>query len=208
MSHMEIWNKLCRPPEGALKRIKGGRLNGMTDINPQWRYEAMTEHFGPVGVGWKFSVDRLWLEDKVMDEVCAFAQITLYIKHDGAWSDGIPGIGGSKLATAETRGVHVSDECYKMAVTDALSTAMKVLGVGADIYAGRYDGSKYTCPPPEQQPAQDNQLYDQAWELFDSMKEGLNADWRNWAQDCMNKNLFQEVIDKLTEIKEKSNNGK
>ena len=30
-----------------------------------------------------------------------------------------------------------------MAVTDALSTALKMLGVAADIYSGRWDGSKF-----------------------------------------------------------------
>ena len=36
-----------------------------------------------------------------------------------------------------------------MAVTDAFSTALKMLGVAADIYAGRWDGSKYkeSLPP-------------------------------------------------------------
>ena len=30
-----------------------------------------------------------------------------------------------------------------MAITDALSVAMKMIGVAADIYAGRWDGSRY-----------------------------------------------------------------
>jgi uncharacterized protein YajQ (UPF0234 family) len=39
-----------------------------------------------------------------------------------------------------------------MAVTDAISVAMKMLGVAADIYAGKFDGSKYlreTKPEPD-----------------------------------------------------------
>jgi hypothetical protein len=43
--------------------------------------------------------------------------------------------------------LHTSDEGYKMAVTDALGTALKMLGVGADVYAGRWDGSKYKDEP-------------------------------------------------------------
>ena len=34
----------------------------------------------------------------------------------------------------ESKGAYVSDECYKMALTDALSVAMKALGVAADVY--------------------------------------------------------------------------
>ena len=47
---------------------------------------------------------------------------------------------------ATFRSYHASD-CA--AVTDAFSTALKMLGVAADIYAGRWDGSKYkeSLPP-------------------------------------------------------------
>lgn len=134
------------PPQWALKPIRGGRLSGKTDISPLWRIQIMTEMFGPCGEGWGFTVDRLWTEPGE-GEVCAFAQITLW------WGDReqkIPGIGGSKLIMQEKNGQYTNDEAYKMAVTDALSTAMKCLGVGADIYAGFYDGSKYQPPEPQQ----------------------------------------------------------
>ena len=39
-----------------------------------------------------------------------------------------------------------------MAVTDAFSTALKMLGVAADIYAGRWDGSKYRDTPDQLPP--------------------------------------------------------
>ena len=42
--------------------------------------------------------------------------------------------------------LYMSDEAYKMAETDALSVAMKQIGVAADIYMGMFNGSKYTRP--------------------------------------------------------------
>lgn len=142
-SNTEYWDKFCRPPEGALKAITGGRLSGMTDINPQWRLRAMTETFGPCGVGWKYQIHRLWTEAGRDEVVLAFAEVSICIKVDGNWSDPIPGIGGNKLIEKERNGYHNNDEGYKMAVTDALSVAMKALGVGADIYAGLWDGREY-----------------------------------------------------------------
>ena len=57
------------------------------------------------------------------------------------------------LTEQEKAGLHVSDECFKMATTDALSVALKMLGVAADIYAGAWDGSRYkdqsAKPAPE-----------------------------------------------------------
>ena len=149
MENMEIWDKVKRPPKEALKQIGAGRLKGMTDINPQWRYKAMTETFGPCGIGWTYKIEKLWIEPATDGQVMAFAEIKLMVREpDGTdWSAGVPGVGGSTFIAKEKSGLHSSDECYKMAITDAISVAMKMLGVGADIYAGSWDGSKYKDNP-------------------------------------------------------------
>lgn len=155
MSNLAIWDKLKTPPANALKKIEAGRLKGKSDINPQWRYEAMTEVFGPCGVGWKFTVDRVWPEPASDGQIFAFAAVSIYIRHNDEWSDAIPGYGGSMLLEMESKGMHSSDEGYKMAITDAIGTAMKMLGVAAEVYRGNYDGSKYAKPtsPKPQEPA-------------------------------------------------------
>lgn len=106
----------------------------MTDINPQWRIQTLTEKFGPCGIGWKFVILRKWMEHGPNDEVAAFVDIDLYYKVDGEWSAPVPGTGGSKFVAKEQSGLYVSDECFKMAVTDALSVAGKAIGLGADVY--------------------------------------------------------------------------
>jgi len=144
MENTKIWDKLKRPPATALKQINAGRLKGKSDINPQWRMQAMTEVFGMCGMGWKYTIDRLWLEPGTDGQMFAFALVSLYINDLGVWLDPIPGIGGHMLIVKESSGLHNNDEAFKMATTDALSVAMKALGVAADIYAGLWDGSKYT----------------------------------------------------------------
>lgn len=153
MTAIEIYKSLSQPPATALKQITAGNLKGKTDINPQWRYEAMTEKFGLVGLGWKYEIQKLWTEKGAKDEVLAFAQVAVFIRNADTkeWSDPIVGIGGSKLVNAFNAGLQSNDEGYKMAVTDAFSTSLKMLGVAADIYAGRWDGSKYKDAPQEQQ---------------------------------------------------------
>jgi hypothetical protein len=143
MSNLDLYNKVKQPPKDALKQIGAGRLKGMTDINPQWRYQALTEHLGLCGIGWKYQIIRLWMDNGTEGQVIAWAEIALYIKFESVWSDAIPGIGGSTFIAKEKSGLHTSDEAYKMAVTDALSVACKMIGIGADIYAGKWDGSKY-----------------------------------------------------------------
>jgi hypothetical protein len=149
MKNLEIWQQVARPPKDALRPIKAGRLKGKSDINPQWRFRAMTELFGPCGIGWKYEINKLWNEPAAAGQVFCFAEINLYHRENRneSWSAPIPGIGGSMLVAQESAGMHSSDEGYKMAVTDALSVAMKALGVAADVYMGLWDGSKYSQPP-------------------------------------------------------------
>lgn len=146
MNNTEYWEKLRTPPQDALKKIIGGRMKGKSDIDPQWRLEAMTEVFGPIGIGWYYETTKKWLQPGEGNEVCAFVDINLYIKVDGEWSKPISGTGGNMFAQKERSGIYINDECYKMATTDALSVAMKQLGVAADVYRGRHDGSRHNTP--------------------------------------------------------------
>ena len=141
MKNLEVYDKYREPPKEALKEIKGGRMSGKTDINPMWRIKALTEQFGICGIGWYYKPVRKWLE-VYKDETAAFVDIELYIKVDGEWSMPIHGTGGSMFVTKERNGIYVSDECYKMATTDAISVACKQLGFGADIY-WQGDKTKY-----------------------------------------------------------------
>lgn len=143
MEKLGYYNQLRRPPESALRKIEAGRLKGKSDINPQWRIEKMTEVFGPCGIGWKYEITNKWTQDATEGQVFCFVDVNLYIKGD-EWSEPIPGTGGSMLIELESRGLHCNDEAYKMALTDALSVAMKTIGVAGDIYAGMHNGSKYT----------------------------------------------------------------
>lgn len=149
---MELWNKVSKPPASALKKIKGGRISGMTDIKPQWRIKVMTEVYGLCGIGWKFEIKRLWTESGSAEQVLAFAEVELFIKVNDKWSDGIPGNGGNMLVAREKAGLHSSDEAFKMAITDALSTSMKMIGVASEIYEGNWNGSKYKDVPQKTKP--------------------------------------------------------
>lgn len=144
MNNLELYERVRAVPDDAKKPINAGRLKGMTDINPMWRIKKLTEEFGPCGIGWWTKVTDRWTET-VGDETCAFVDLELYIKVGDEWSKPITGSGGSKLATKERSGVYVSDECYKMAETDALSVACKKLGIGADVYFSA-DRTKYSQP--------------------------------------------------------------
>lgn len=133
MANLDIYNSVRAVPETAKKKISGGRISGFTDINPMWRIMVLTELFGPSGVGWYVEVVDKRLES-ADGEVAVFVDINLYVKYNGEWSKPIFGTGGSTFVAKEKGGTRMSDECFKMAYTDALSVACKALGIGANVY--------------------------------------------------------------------------
>lgn len=143
--NLVLYEKVRSVPENAQKEIKGGRLKGMTDINPMWRIKTLTEQFGICGFGWYTDIIRTWTDNGAQGEIIVNIEIKLYVQYNGEWSKGIQGIGGSMLVNKEGGGLHTDDECYKKAYTDALSVACKALGIGADIYYSK-DSTKYDTP--------------------------------------------------------------
>ncbi len=161
MDNMEIYNAVKSVPDNAKKTIGAGRLKGMTDINPMWRIQMLTEQFGAVGIGWYYKIVRQWTEEGSEGTKCAFVDIELYIKINGEWSAPIEGTGGSMLIAKEKSGLYTSDEAYKMALTDAISVACKALGMGADVYweGGRTKyNQKPVNPLPQNEPITDKQI--------------------------------------------------
>lgn len=146
MEHMTIYNNVRAVPEKALKEIQAGRLKGKSDINPMWRIKALTEQFGMCGIGWKYKITDKQLENGGHGEISAFVDIDLFVKVDGEWSEAIPGTGGSSFVANEKNGPYQSDECFKMALTDAISVSCKALGFGADVYWDK-DKTKYDQKP-------------------------------------------------------------
>lgn len=142
MNNLELYNRVRNVPQNAKKTIGAGRLKGMTDINPMWRIKTLTENFGVCGIGWKTQIVRTWNDSGANGEMVTNVEILLYVKVDNAWSEGIPGIGGSKLVAKESAGLYTDDESYKKAYTDALSVACKAIGIGADVYWDK-DDTKY-----------------------------------------------------------------
>lgn len=145
--NLAIWQKVKACPTEAQKPITAGRLKGKTDINPVWRLRMLTELYGPCGIGWYVEQKERWTET-YGQEVACFVRVHLFVRNGDQWSAPIEGIGGNKLATAESSGIHFSDEAYKMAYTDAISVACKSLGMAADVYfaAGARYETKYEAP--------------------------------------------------------------
>lgn len=142
---LRFYAKVAHVPDEARRMIGAGRLKGKTDINPMWRIKALTQTFGPCGFGWKYTIRDQRTIEAPDGFIKAFVDIDLYVRdpETGEWSEPIPGIGGNDFYRIEDRGSYANDECFKSALTDAISVACKALGVGSDVYWSS-DTTKYT----------------------------------------------------------------
>jgi len=141
MDNMKFYELGRSVPKEAQKQFSTGKFTG-TDINPMWRIKKLTEIFGPCGVGWYYEVLSERCEEHD-GQTMSIVDLNLFIKVDGEWSKPIYGTGGNMLVRKGKNGNSLSDEGYKMALTDALSIACKSLGIGADIWFAN-DVTKYT----------------------------------------------------------------
>ena len=140
----EKFSLQARPPQEALNTISFGKLKGKSDINPQWRIEALTEVFGLCGVGWYYEImDVKFVDVPATEEKLVYLTAGIRVREDnGEWSSPVIGVGGDFVIVKDKNGIHGNDEALQMALTDALGKAAKCLGIASDIYRGKYD-SKY-----------------------------------------------------------------
>ena len=155
-NNLENYEKLRTVPKEAQKQFNNGKFSG-TDINPMWRIKKMTEVFGMCGIGWYVEVVNREMIKADNGEQSAFVSVNLYIKDEksGEWSKPIYGEGGNSYEKVTRNGISVSDEAFKMAYTDAIGSACKMIGMGADVYWNE-DRTKYSSK--EEQDVNDKKI--------------------------------------------------
>lgn len=190
--NMLIYNALWETPAEARKTIQAGRLKGFTDINPMWRFKRLTEIFGACGVGWRYEViDKRIIEGGTVivngepkTEQKAFVDINLYYNVGGEWSAPIFGTGGASYVSVERNGLYTNDECFKMALTDAIGTACKALGMSADIYFSN-DRTKYIPTATAEEDTEDDDVFGKINATEEKrIKDAAKA---KWGKDTPNK---------------------
>lgn len=217
--NLALYNEVRSVPDAAKTPISGGRMNGKTSIEPMWRIKVLTEQFGPCGQGWYYVPVKKWVET-AGEELVVFVDIELYVKFGDEWSKPIHGTGGGKLISKEARGLNVSDECYKMATTDALSVACKQLGIGADVYWDKdLNGRNYASAPassaqqqtPKQRiarvspPALEKRYVNSLWNELKRTGIGVNSLLRNYRKCSIQELSFEEYKDAMNKLTAKPN---
>jgi hypothetical protein len=144
--NLRHWHKLsATDPKQTKPFQRPGGFKG-TAIKPIWNIMRLTEHFGPIGIGWGTDEPKFNIID-AEGETLVFCVLKCWYKEDPGDPDEdkayLYGIGGDRVAQKRSGTVFVDDEAYKKAYTDALTNAFMRLGVSADVYMGMFEDSKY-----------------------------------------------------------------
>ncbi|CAO3409596.1 hypothetical protein [Azospirillum largimobile] len=137
---MFLWNRLKRTDPKATKPFtRSGGFRG-TQIDPTWRFQMMTEVFGPIGKGWGYEqVD--WTIAERMIFICARVWYIDPESKEKCFTG--PQWGGTEMVRRRNGMEMPDDECFKMSMTDAVGKCLLQLGLAADVYMGQFDDSKY-----------------------------------------------------------------
>jgi len=142
---MRHWRELMTTDPKQTKPFqRPGGFKG-TAIKPIWNIMRLTEHFGPMGIGWgtkepKFNV----IDTGAGGEILVYCILECWYKDRETGETGIIfGVGGDRAASKRSGAMFADDEAYKKCYTDALANAFLRLGVSADVHMGLFEDSKY-----------------------------------------------------------------
>ena len=136
----KLWDILGRTDPAHTKAFtRGGGFKG-TAIKPMWSYRRMTEEFGPCGQGWGVGEPVFQVVPATEGEMLVYCTASIWY---GEEKSTVYGVGGDKVVGKNKYGLSSDDEAFKKAFTDAVTNALKLIGVGADVHMGMFDDNKY-----------------------------------------------------------------
>lgn len=142
MSNLDLWNKIEKTDPKHTKPITGKSYQG-TSPKPHYLVHKATETFGPVGIGWGFTIVSERIEEGAGGERMHIAHVRVWYEWQGKRGE-VEHIGGTQFSGLRASGKPFTDEdAPKKSVTDALVKALSMIGFAGDIFMGRYDDSKY-----------------------------------------------------------------
>jgi hypothetical protein len=140
--NLALWNRAFITDPAAVKEITGKQYRGNSP-KPYWIVQRLTEEFGPVGIGWGFTILTERMEHLTPAEVLHIACVRFWYVLDGKRGE-LEQIGQTKAMYTTNAGKTMIDEdAPKKSVTDALVKCASYLGFAGDIFSGLWDDSKY-----------------------------------------------------------------
>lgn len=199
--NMSIWSQVEKTAPEATKSAK---VNGqqITSISGQHMIKRATEVFGPVGIGWGWTVAEERFDqggeirnDKgelIGHEVGHTIRVKLWFMQGDKRGE-VEQYGCTPFTYKSKWGVTTDTEAPKKSLTDAVKKALAMLGFSADIFLGLYDDRDYVAEREEE--AALEQAENKEAELARQHQERL--DWLKAALETMAASVTLHELSKL-----------
>ena len=129
--NMDIWNAVEKTDPKHTKAVN--QRGGFTAIGANYQIMNATKQFGPIGIGWGYTVEKFERMDSMV------------IAHVTFWHGNRANVFGPILGCAEMFGKKADSDAPKKAMTDAITKALSQLGFNADVFLGKFDDNKYVA---------------------------------------------------------------
>jgi hypothetical protein len=203
----DLWDRLGKTDPSHTKQFKrSGGFSG-TAIKPMWSYRRMTEEYGPCGEGWGVNEPSFQVVPGPEGEVLVYCTVSIW---HGERDRTVFGVGGDKVVGKNKYGLSGDDEAFKKAFTDAVTNALKLIGVGADVHMGLFDDSKYVNERKQDEARKDAPAADNESRIAyiaqcrETIRKSTNAEkLANWWKDQKQARLdFELTQAEVSELKD------
>jgi len=191
---MQIWDKVSTTDTRYTKAAEVGGQK-ITSLNGTAMIMKATEVFGPVGIGFGWSiVEERFDEGSEMvsgegdkrlvlgRELNHTIKIRFWFELDGKRGE-IEQYGCTRYLYKSKYGTTTDGEAPKKSLTDAIKKSLSMLGFSADVFLGMFDDQTYVEQLKEEQAIE--QAVDKDAEILRQKQERL--DWLNSAVETMSK---------------------
>jgi hypothetical protein len=141
-TNLAIWNAVeTTDPSYTKSFSKGGGFKG-TSTNATYLAKKATNQFGPIGIGWGWTVLEENFAQGQDKDIIHILKIKLWY----IWGDKrgeIEHFGQTQFVGKNKNGYYTDEEAPKKSLTDAISKSLSLLGFAADIHLGMYDDNRY-----------------------------------------------------------------
>jgi len=193
-TNMQIWEKVSTTDTRYAKAAEVGGQK-ITSLNGTAMIMKATEVFGPVGIGFGWSiVEERFDEGSEMvsgegdkrlvlgRELNHTIKIRFWFELDGKRGE-IEQYGCTRYLYKSKYGTTTDGEAPKKSLTDAIKKSLSMLGFSADVFLGMFDDHTYVEQLKEEQAIE--QAVDKDAEILRQKQERL--DWLNSAVETMGK---------------------
>lgn len=202
--NLKIWEAHADIDPKFTKPITGKAYRG-TSPNPQYVIRCLTDLFGPVGIGFGWNV--------IAEDFTKLGEETLHWCRISFWhtdrANTFESYGQTKAAYPTSTGKFMVDEdAPKKSLTDAIIKAASHIGIGANIFLGRWDDQKYVAEVNAEYRAEEKQAsapaYDPAADIAKIEAANSGKDLRAVLETLGDKNSRKDIsearVDRLRSL--------